>query len=238
MSDSNEEMNNRAKKEIVNGFVVDQSGFHLDNDKLEAAILSKVTSETSYSGDPDDSPDIEGDVEQVDGKIMDKNGFHLDKDDLLSSIASNMGLPSPAKNLAKGKSSKKYAINTSSGILQPILEDLEQIVFSENYEDEISIIRKAIKEAAKDLKVRRIISNTKLIAKNAQKFYQSENGMRTIFSILGNKFSMSAIGDFTGNEAFYLQVNGDTLDGVVLRKNELGDFSDVTSDYNVEVKKA
>ncbi len=123
------------------------------------------------------------------------------------------------------------------GMYQPIWDELQKIPFSDDYKQEITLIAKAVKEASRDLKIKRIIANTKVLAKNAQKFYYSDSGIRVIFSILGNKFSMAAKGDFTGMEAFYIQVNGDSLDGVVLRKTENEDYKDVTSNYNIEIKR-
>jgi len=217
-------------QEQINGMTVDKQGFHLDLEKTKEAILSGASASSS-----EDGPAIVGEATEIDGLVIDKQGFHLDKDDLAANILASMK-QSPIKKLStKGKSSKNAGIDL--GVFQPIWEELQEIPFSENYE-EIGHIRNAIRQAAKDIKAKKIVANTQALVKNAQKFYHSDEGMRVIFSVLGTKFSMAAKGSFTGREAFYLQVNGDTLDGIVLRKDENGDFQDVTQSYSIQIKRA
>lgn len=226
----------RGQKEQIDGLTVDAQGVHLDENLIKEALNKVATSGVDSIGGKDDGPDIQGETETIDGKIIDKQGFHLNKDELLSSIASSIGLKS--SNIAnKGKASSKSA-SLDLGMYQPVWEELQQIPFSDNCEQEMHIIAKAVKEAARDLKIKRIIANTQAVAKNAQKFYYSNDGMRVIFSILGNRFSMAAKGDFTGMEAFYIQVNGDSLDGIVLRKDESGNYKDITANYKIEIKRA
>jgi len=225
----------RGKKETIDGLVVDQQGVHLDLNAVHKKVQSAMEGDSIYS--ENDGPDIQGETETIDGKILDKQGFHLDKDDLLSTIASSIGKTQSNKTYNKGKSSQKSA-SIDLGMYQPVWEELQQIPFSENYQQEMGIIAKAVKEAAKGIKVKKIIANTQAIAKNAQKFYYTNEGMRVVFSILGNRFSMAAKGDFTGMEAFYIQVNGDSLDGIVLRKDETGDYKDVTESYKIDIKRA
>ena len=232
----------RGKKEIVNGHVIDQQGAHLNEKALEEMLvkaakgeLPKVSGEHAVTSGGEDGPATEGDTETIDGKLISKAGVHLDKDSLLASLTSQMGLK-PIKNAIKNSKSQSSREPIDLGMYQPIWEELQQIPFSENSEQEIIMIAKAVKEAAMGIKVKKIIANTQSLAKNAQKFYYSDEGMRIVFSILGNRFSMAAKGDFTGSEAFYIQVNGDTLDGIVLRKEEDGNYSDVSEKYSIRIK--
>lgn len=232
--------NMRGEAEQVDGRIVDRQGVHLDEETIKNALLKGAAkaagASVDESGEPD-GPDIIGDTELVEGQVMDKQGFHLDMGAVASSVASSVGMAPVKKSSTKGKTANNSA-DLDLGLFQPIWEELQQIPFSEdNYRNEIAAITKAVKQAGNELKIQKIVANTKALAKNAQKFYQSDSGMRVVFSILGNKFSMSAKGSFTGGEAFYLQVNGDTVDGVVLRKDENGDFSDVTESYKVLVEK-
>lgn len=237
----------RGKKEMINGKVIDQQGIHLDESFIEKTLIQASLGNSGQTGgyetSEDDVVDLEGDFEEIDGNLVDKNGMHLNKDSLFESLSSSLSDGKLSKNSHpkketnnKGKSDKISA-NIDLGIYQPVLEELNKVPFSSDFENEIKIFVNAVKEASKDLKIKKIVSNTKAIAKNAQKFYHSSDGMRVVFSILGNKFSMSANGEFMGNEAFFIQVNGDSLDGIVLRKDDNGDYADVTDSYKVAIKK-
>lgn len=211
-------------KEEIDGHVIDKQGFHLDNSQIEAAILSQKTNNAQG-----EVISTSGPKEEVDGHLVDKQGFHLDHESLFSNFASIID----PKGINKISNKQD---NIDLGILQPIFEEIRSIPFSDKYEEEINLIRKAIRTVGKDIKAKKIAANTVKLAKNAQKFYQSDNGMRIVFSVLGNKFSMLAEGEFTGEEAFYLQINGDNLEGIVLRKNN-EDFEDVTSEYSIAIKR-
>lgn len=233
----------RGQKEVVNGHVIDQQGAHLNEKALEEMLLKAARGELpkvsggehAVSASSDDGPAVEGDSEFIDGKLISKAGVHMDRDSLLASLTSQMGLK-PIKNAIKNSKAQSSREPLDLGMYQPIWEELQQIPFSENSEQEVLMIAKAVKEAAMGLKVKKIIANTQALAKNAQKFYYSDEGMRIVFSILGNRFSMAAKGDFTGSEAFYIQVNGDTLDGIVLRKEEDGNYKDVSESYSIKIK--
>ncbi|MFM7852611.1 MAG: hypothetical protein ACKO96_12020, partial [Flammeovirgaceae bacterium] len=69
-----------------------------------------------------------------------------------------------------------------------------KIPFSDNPDNEVQEIVKAIKEASMKFKIKKIISNTKSLAKNAEKFFYTKDSVRIVYSILGNKFSVSAKG--------------------------------------------
>jgi len=239
----------RGQKEIVNGHMIDQQGAHVNEKALEEMLLKaakgespKVSNEShSSSFSREDGPAIEGDSDIIDGKLISRAGVHLDRDSLFATITSKMGLKS-SKNAINNSKTQSSRDPLDLGMYQPIWEELQKIPFSENSEQEILIIAKAVKEAAKTvkeasmgLKAKKIIANTQSLAKNAQKFYYSNEGMRIVFSILGNRFSMAAKGDFTGSEAFYIQVNGDTLDGIVLRKEDDGNYTDVSGSYSIKI---
>jgi len=227
----------RGQKEIIDGKTVDMHGVHINDSFLEAALLKAGKGEAVSADEGVEDHDItEGEVEKDDEFVIDKNGCHLDKDSLLSSISSFASVPQMKMSVSKGKATK--AAKADFGIYNPILEELVKIPLSqETYEADMEILRGAIRTAAKELKVRRIVANTKAIAKNAQNFYQSEEGMRVVFSILGNKFSMAVKGELTGMEAFYIQVNGDSLEGIVLQKSPDGDFADATENFDIQIKK-
>lgn len=227
----------RGHKEVIDGKTVDMHGVHINDSFLEAALLKAGKGEAVNSDNDVEDHDItEGEVEKDGEFVIDKNGCHLDKDSLLSSISSFASVPQMKMSASKGKTTK--AAKADFGIYNPILEELVKIPLSEEtYETDMEILRGAIRTAAKELKVRRIVANTKAIAKNAQNFYQSEEGMRVVFSILGNKFSMAVKGELTGMEAFYIQVNGDSLEGIVLQKSPDGDFADATGNFDIQIKK-
>jgi hypothetical protein len=228
----------RGAKEVINGKTVDMQGVHISDSFLEAALLKAGEGEaiTESEGDVEDYDITDGETAKDEDFLIDKDGCHFDKDSLLSSISSFASVSKINTNVNKSKGNK--AAKTDFGIYNPILEELVKIPISEEtYETDMDILKSAIKTAAKELKIRRIIANTRSIAKNAQNFYYSEEGMRVVFSILGNKFSMAVKGDLTGMEAFYIQVNGDTLEGIVLQKSSNGNFSDATENFDIQINK-
>lgn len=223
----------RGKKEVVNGFEVDQMGAHINTSALENALTKIAAGEQV---DVEGEKVTNGEVVEDEGFVVDEKGVHFDLSSLASSLASSGSMP-PMQVKTAGKNKKK-AEAIDFGVYQPIWEELKKIPFSkETYEDDIKMLANAIKEASRELKVRRIVANTQALAKNAQNFYYSDGGMRTVFSILGNRFSMAVKGELTGMEAFYIQVNGDSLDGIVLRKDEEGNYSDATKDFQVFIKR-
>ena len=163
-------------KEIVDGFVVDKQGVHLDLEAVQKKVIQAADKESpsvaSNNGLGSESL-TEGESIVIDGEIIDKHGFHIN-DDFLSNISASIIISS----------------SVDLGMYQPIWDELQKIPFSDDYKNEINLIAKAVKEASRDLKVKRIIANTKVLAKNAQKFYYSDSGIRVVFSILGNKFSI------------------------------------------------
>lgn len=230
----------RGAKEVVNGYVVDSKGVRANIDKLEETLLKLGSGEpVSQNQDSDDESISSKEAVEDEDFTIDEEGCHLDKDSLLSFIGvSPSSLP---KKSNKSKNTNKSS-NTNPYYSQ-IIEELNNIPISEEtYETDVKIIIDAIREASRNLKVKRIVANTMAIAKNAKDFYYTKEaanvkeGMRVVFSILGNKFSMSAKGNLTGTEAFYIQVNGDTLDGIVLRKNS-GEYEDVTENFIIEIKR-
>jgi hypothetical protein len=225
----------RGQQEIVKGKVVDKQGVHLDDTAIENALL-KAASGQSHVADEEDVT-LSADAEHIDGKMVDEDGVHLSKDDLLASLMPLASNKMPKAAAKKGKETQKTA-SIDLGMYQPVWDELQKIPFSENHEQEMKIITSAIKEAAMEFKVKKIIANTKAVAKNAEKFFYSGNTVRIVFSILGNKFSMAAVGDFTGREAFYIQVLGDNLAGQILRMEDDGEVSDVTKKYKIGIQKA
>jgi hypothetical protein len=228
-----DEMTNiRGAKEIINGRLVDDKGVHLDQSHFEN-ILMKVAAGEEVS--PEEAVSPSGETVKEDDFVIDDKGCHFDKDSLVSSLASLSSLP---KMTVKSSGKQKKAESIDFGIYQPIWDELQKIPLSkDSYEADIKALAGAIKEASKEIKIRRIVANTQSIAKNAQNFYYSEGGMRTVFSILGNRFSMIVRGELSGSEAFYIQVNGDNVEGIVLKKEENGDFADVTKNFQVHIKR-
>lgn len=227
----------RGKKEVVKGKVIDQQGVHLDATMLENNLLKVGSGQVADVSDDY----VSTDAEEIDGKMIDEDGVHLSKDDLLASLMRGM---SPQTKIAQNKSAKKSSnekkssINMDFGIYQPVLDELSKIPFSENYQQEMKKIADAVKTAGMQFKVKKIIANTKSLSKNAQKFFYGENNVRFVFSILNTKYSLAAAGDFHGNEALHVQVDGDRLVGLVLRMHDDGDYTDVTEQYKIKIERA
>lgn len=220
MSNDDTNMRLRGQKEVIKGRVVDKQGVHLDDAAIENALL-KAAAGQKNEDDVDDTTVHAADAEEVNGEMVDEEGVHLSKDTLLASLLPAAKVKNINTSAKKGKETQKTA-NIDLGMYQPIWEELQKIPFSDNYEQEIKVVRNAIKQAAMEFKVKKIIANTKSVAKNAEKFFYTGDTVRIVFSILGNKFSMAAAGDFTGKEALYIQVMGDSLEGQVLKISEDG----------------
>jgi hypothetical protein len=221
----------RGKSEIINGMKVDDKGVHLDFDKVAKKVVAAA------QGENVEEDIYSSDAIEIDGHICDKDGFHLN-----TSSFCNQFVPSNQTN-AKNR---EDLTNIKMGALAPIFEELQKINWSpEKYKDQIETIRKEISRIGKDMRASSIASNTKKISKNAQKFFSNDTSMRVVFHVLGKKFSMSAEGNFTGEEAMSLQLHdfdADVLhekcfDGIVYRKNDEGKYIDVTSEYKITIKK-
>jgi hypothetical protein len=224
--------NLRGHKELVKGKVVDKQGVHISADDLEAKLLKvgsgeKIEDATAHT--------LAADAEEIDGQMVDKDGVHMSKDEVFASLLNKFA---PRKQASKNnieKTVNKTSANIDLGMYQPVFEELSKIPFSANFEQEMKTIAEAVKTAGMQFKVKKIIANTKTLAKNAQKFYYSDDNVRFIFSILGKKYSMAAQGDFHGNEALHVSVDGDELQGTVLRIKNDGDYTDVTSNYKIKI---
>lgn len=235
MANDDINMSMRGQKEIVNGKTVDKQGVHLDESALEAALF-RVASGGKASTSNSENVDVaniklSANAQNIDGKLVDEDGIHLSKDDLLASLVPNMRFEKVAN------SNKQTGTNTDFGVYQPIIEELQKIPFTENSANEVAEIAKLVKEAGMKLKIKKIITNTKAIAKNAEKFYYTNDSVRIVYSILGNKFSVQARGDFTGHEAVNLRVDGDSLAAEIYNIQDDGDISEVTKNYKIGIKK-
>lgn len=226
--------NLRGKQEVVKGKVIDQQGVHLDASALENNLLKVGSGQSVDFSDEQYS----NNAEEIDGKLIDEDGVHLSKDDLLASLMQGMAPQVKTSHNYKQKVDKKSTASIDFGIYQPVLDELSKIPFSDNYEEEMRKIADAVKTAGMQFKVKKIIANTKTLSKNAQKFFYSDNNVRFVFSILNTKYSLAATGDFHGNEALHVQVDGDKLVGLVLRLFDNGDYSDVTSEYKLKIERA
>lgn len=235
---ANEDINLRMRnqKEVINGRVVDNQGVHLDADSIENAILKAASGE--FAGDrASEEMHYSGDSEEIDGSIVDKEGVHLDKDSLLANLlGGGKIMPQITSSRNKGKSVTKTA-NIDLGVYQPIWDELKNIPMSDKMDEEIQILAKAVREAAMEFKAKRIIANTQKVVKNAEKLYYTSNTVRVVFSILGNKYSMSAKGSFTGREIFNLKVSGNDLEGQIFRADEEDEFADVTADFKIGIQR-
>lgn len=122
--------------------------------------------------------------------------------------------------------------------LSPILYEIGKYKFSSvNTQKEVEQVASMIKEVIYKKIVSKVVNNTKEICKYASNFYQSDNSIKGIFDILNNKYSMKAVGDFSGEEFLYCAAQGNEIVGLVLSKDTNGEYIDISDKFNIEINK-
>ncbi len=147
---------------------------------------------------------------------------------------------------------KKVSSNKSMdmGHLNPLVNELCKVKFSSSdIQSEIEIMKRAIQagqemieEARSERKISKIVDNTKKVLSTAHKFFQNKTSdgaqvIRVEFSVLGQKYSFAAKGNFDGNECLWATVEGDNVVGHVMRRREDGSFDKVGSQFEISVTK-
>lgn len=158
---------------------------------------------------------------------------HINYDELFTKLGYK---PSPKTALAKVASG---GVNKQdAGDLTGIVSDIASFKFSSNRDKEIGLLREALKKEMRNIISQRVIDNTKKVSNDVHQFYRIKDGktggMRVEFSLLNQKFSMSAIGEFSGNESLCWQANGNSIIGHVMRIVDDG-FENVSDKFQVTV---
>jgi len=144
-------------------------------------------------------------------------GNHIDFSGFMGDIGENSSMQKSA--------SATYRQESDLGDLSPIINSLKSFKFSSNRHNEIDILREALQEGIYKINSERnkvitsyVMDNTKKISSGAQKFYLIKSGgVRCEFSVLNQKYSMTAMGKFQGNEVLCWTVDGNTVNGHVMR---------------------
>ena len=145
----------------------------------------------------------------------------------------------PQGPLSKAASVQASKSRQDLGDLTEVVADIASFKFSSsNRGKEIGMIREAVKKELRNIISQRVIENTKKISSDVHQFYRikdgKDGGMRVEFSLLNHKFSMSALGEFSGNECLCWQANGNTIVGHVMSVGEDG-FENVTDSFQVSI---
>lgn len=229
----------RGQNEMVNGSLVDQQGVHVKLDALEHKLLKLGSGEKLQ--ETDDSDYVHADAQNIDGNLIDKDGVHLTKDSVLDFLLAGGKNKKLANNIATNSSQKVKQSSSKSvqdfGAYQPILEELLRIPLSDDTDEDLNIILKSVKSAAMQIKVKRIIANTKNITKTASKFYYTDNNIRFVYAIDGKNYSVSASGNFDGDEAMFLKNAQNKVQPVVCKLDENGKKIDISKDFTFKVEK-
>lgn len=161
---------------------------------------------------------------------------HIDFDSVFSKLAgSTKGLGKIAGKQVK-TASKKPPVDF--GDLTPVIKDIATFKYSSaNRDGEINSIRQAIQSQMQTIVSQRVIDNTKEVSTNIRQFYRiKDGGMRVEFSLLNQKYSFAALGQFKGNEYLVWQVAGNDITGHVMRMDDDGEFENVTDEFKVTVR--
>jgi hypothetical protein len=171
----------------------------------------------------------------IDDPTADYVGNHID----FSGIIGGMGdLP-----IQKTASAPKQ--NIDLGDLSPIVNSLASFKFSSNRHNEIDILREALQEGINRIHADRgkvatsaVMENTTKVSSGAQKFFRIKSGgIRCEFSLLNQKYSMLAMGQFRGNEVLCWSVDGNDVSGHVMRyDHNNGRYNSTDNEFQTEIK--
>ncbi len=239
-----EDLIKRKSVQTESGETISSQGIHMDPAQIEKILVNAASLKSnpnlksaSSSLEKNDKPVYtKGETVNHDGFDVDNEGYHLDRSKIVEALIGPLDHKISVASTEKGKQSTNIEtnLNKNYNINEKIFNELTKL--GSINDKEVEKICKAIRDVAKDAKAKKILLNTKKIAKNAEKFYQKDNGIKVVFSILQQKYAMNVDGDFTGKEAVYIQVNGNDLEGVVLEIED-DNFKDVTKNYKVSIKK-
>ena len=165
------------------------------------------------------------------GGVLEPEPISMDMDALAEKSAAVIGYHKTAST-----SNSQTMIKNAN--ISPILYEINKYKFSSsNTQKDVEETALVIREALRKRMAQKIMRNTKDLCKYAGDFFQTENSIRGVFSILGNKYSMKASGEFTGEEHLYCSAQGNEIVGGVLMKNDNGDYIDVSKSFNIEITK-
>jgi hypothetical protein len=165
------------------------------------------------------------------GGIMEPEPISMDMDALAEKSAALMGYNKTASS-SGGQSMIKNAN------ISPILYEINKYKFSSsNVQKDVEETALIIREALRKRMAQKIMKNTKDLCKYAGDFFQGENSMRGVFNILGNKYSMKATGEFSGEECLYCSAQGNEILGGVFTKDATGDYVDISKSFTIEITK-
>jgi len=170
-----------------------------------------------------------------------ENGYeapHINFDHLVSDMGMAPTSPIPRQKV----SMTPY---TDFGDLTPLITDIAGFKFSQNRQEELEILRHSIHAGLKKISanrqdgaIKRIVDNTRSLTKGAEKFYKiKDGGVRVEFSVLTNKYSMLAIGQFYGNESMAWAVDGNDINGYIMRRAADGSFVNVSGEFKIKITK-
>ena len=162
---------------------------------------------------------------------------HIDFESVFSKLASqNPGMLKKATKPPMTKIATARKPPVDFGDLTPVIKDIATFKYSSNREKEIGAIRQAVQKEIQTIVSQRVVSNTKEVSANIHQFYRiKDGGMRVEFSLLNQKYSFAALGEFMGNEYLCWQVSGNDINGHVMRMDDEGEFYDASEDFKVQI---
>lgn len=155
---------------------------------------------------------------------------HIDFDSFFSGMA-------PPKKASAPPPQRRPVVDFKD--LTPVIRDIASFKFSSsNRASEIRAVRDAVQRELRVIVANRIAENTRSVSSDVKGFYRiKDGGMRVEFSVLGQKYSMAAIGEFLGNEYMCWNVSGNEVIGHIMRVAQDESFGDVSDEYQIVVSK-
>lgn len=162
------------------------------------------------------------------GGILEPEPISMDLNAFAESQASSLGIKSSSKNLK---------IDAGPD-LTPIFYEINRYKFSsvnmqKDVEETAALIRKTLQKRIAS----KILKNSKSVCSYVEEFFQYPEGMRGVYNILGNKYSMKATGEFSGEEFLYCAAQDNEIVGGVFMKNDQGKFVDISNKFQISITK-
>lgn len=176
---------------------------------------------------------------QVTGKADGPADVHMDWDSVISKVAGTV----PAGKLINKKSdpnviSLASLANRSVEKFAPVIDELKSFKFAsseDKKEQQLLEVAAVVKQTLKKMAIRDVVKNTKAAYDNAAKFFQTESGIRVVFKVASYSLSVTADGNFCGDEIVCLEQEGTDLKPYIVRPKGDG-FENLTSVFDVKVE--
>jgi hypothetical protein len=230
------------------------NSFKLNIDDVFTKVVNKMAgvpdddASNAPSGFVDPSAARRERMMEMTGKADGPMDHHMNWEDVVARVAPKFA----GKGKQRGQN-RVYANNTielstlqtkAAEKFQPVMNELKKFKFAsredrreEQMNEVVSAVRAALRKIAgedRQITVRDVVQNTKNAYDNAVKFFQTDTGVRVVFKVASNLVSVTASGEFSGEEIVCLENDGTKISAFVVRPQD-DSFEDLTGNYDMEL---